>query len=252
MTLAVVGAVHLLTAAVFFAVGARFRSRRVLPAMGQARNAFVVWWWGFGAYLAMQGAVDLAAAAGQASFGVVLAFRLLTGPVLALAAWGLAYHILFLWSGKPGWALPLAFYYGAAGAVYSCWIWFHGPQAVEVGAWAVELAYSEPIEGPVWSALLASIGLPLVLSSLAFLLLLFKVEDREKRYRITLVGSSLLLWVVSGYAAQVGAGDAMRFVAIVGLGLATALAVLVAYYPPAPVLRWLRHVPARAQVPPVP
>lgn len=241
LILAAVGAVHLATAAAFFAVGARFRSRHVGLGMGLARNAFVAWWWGFGAYLALQGSLDLAAAAGQASFGAFLAFRLLTGPLLAASAWGLAYHILFLWSGKPAWALPLAFYYGAAGAVYSCWVWFHGPQGVLVGRWAAELTYAEPIEGPVWNAVLASIGLPLVLGSLAFLALAVKVHDREKRYRIVLVGSSLFLWVVSGYSAQVGASDAVRFVAIVGLGLATALTVLAAYYPPAPVRRWLHH-----------
>jgi hypothetical protein len=246
LTLAGVGAVHLVTAAAFFAVGARFRSRDVGPGMSLARNAFVVWWWCFGAYLALQGLVDLAAAAGQAPLGPLLAMRLLSGPLIAAAAWGLAYHILFLWSGRPGWALPLAFYYGAAGAVYSCWLWFHGPEGVEVGRWTADVTYADPIAGPVWNAVLASVGLPLVLGSLAFLALAFKVKDREQRYRIVLVGSSLLVWVVSGYAAQVAANDAMRFATIVGLGLATALAVLAAYYPPAPVRRWLHPLPAAA------
>lgn len=249
LTLAAVGAVHLVTAAAFFAVGARFRSRRVEVGLGLARNAFIAWWACFGTYLALQGAIDVAAAARHAPFAAVLAFRLLAGPLIAAAAWGLAFHILFLWSGKGAWALPLAFYYGAAGAVYACWVWFHGPQGVEVGRWTAELRYAEPLDGPVWSIVLASFGLPLVLGSLAFLALALKVHDREKRYRILLVGTSLLLWVVSGYAAQVGAGDGLRFVTIVVLGLATACTVMAAYYPPAPIRRWLHHGLADAPVP---
>ncbi|MEA3137577.1 MAG: hypothetical protein QOC71_1858, partial [Thermoplasmata archaeon] len=217
VTLAAVAAVHLLTAVAFFAVGRRFQARKVESGMGLARDAFVAWWWAFGAYLAGQGALDLAAASGQTSFGAFVAFRLASGPLLAFAAAGLAYHILFLWSGKRWWALPLAFYYGAAGAVYSCWVWFHEPLGVAVGPWGADVAYAQPIAGPVWMAVLASIGLPLVLGSAAFLALAAKVHDRAKRYRIVLVGSSLLLWVVSGYSAQVGGGAILQFVAIVVL-----------------------------------
>ena len=242
-TLAAVAAVHLATSAAFAAVGLRFLHRTVEPGMGLARNAFVAWWWCFGAYLALQGLLDLAAALGWAPFAPFLAFRLLSGPLLAAAAWGLAYHILFLWSGKQSWALPLAFYYGAAGAVYSCWVWFHGPTGVAVGAWGAELSYGQPIGGPVWMAVLGSIGLPLVFGSAAFLALAAKVHDRAKRYRIVLVGSSLLVWVVSGYSAEVGAGPVLQFFAIVVMGLATALAVTAAYYPPGPVRRWLQHAP---------
>lgn len=243
LTLAAVGVVHLATAAAFVAVGLRFRSRDVAPGLGLARNAFAAWWLAFGAYLALQGALDVAAALGQVSFEAFLAFRLANGPLLAGAAWGLAFHTLFLWSGKPGWALALAFYYGATAALYSCWVWFHEPNGVVIGAWAVELTYAQPFDGLVWPLVLASIGLPLVLGSAAYLALAFKVHDRARRYRILLVGSSILLWVVTGYSAEVAAGRLLRFIAIVVLGLATALTVFAAHFPPARVRRWLERKP---------
>lgn len=241
LRLAAVAVVHLLTAAAFVAVGARFRARAVAPGMDQARNAFIVWWWGFALYLGLQGLADLAAVAGLASLPLVAAQRLATGPIVAAAAWGLAYHILFLWSGRAWLATPLAFYYGATGAAYSLWLLLHGPQAVVVTPWAADLVYTRPIEGLVWDLVLASVGLPLVVGSLAYLALWRKVPDRAQRYRIGLVGASILLWVVSGYTAQVLGGGIARFVAIVLLGLPTAAAVLAAYFPPARVRRWLAH-----------
>jgi hypothetical protein len=239
LTLAAVGAVHLLTAAAFLAVGRRFLHREVAPGHGLPRNAFVTWWWGFALYLLLQGATTMAAAAGAVSLPVAIALRALNGPVIAAAAWGLAYHILFLWSGKGWWALPLAFYYGAAGATYSLWGLLHEAEGVLVTDWAVDVQYTTPLEGPVWTFVLASFGLPLVLGSIAYLALAGKVDGRGPRYRILLVGGSLLVWVVAGFAAEVAGGHAVRFVAIVVLGLLTAAAVMAAYFPPSPVRRWL-------------
>lgn len=243
LTLAAVAAVHLVTAAAFVAVGRRFLRREVARANGLARDAFVAWWWAFAGYLALQGTLDAAAFLGAPSLRWAVAAHVLMGPLLAVAACGLAYHIAFLWSGRSWWAVPLAFYYGAAGATYSLWVLLHRPNAVEADAWGSGLAFALPLEGAVWSALLASFGLPLVLGSLAYLALAAKVRAREARYRIVLVGSSLLLWVTSGYAAQVAGGGLARFVAIAVLGLATAAAVMAAYFPPAPVRRWLARAP---------
>lgn len=237
--LALVGSVHLVTAAAFVAVGLRLRSRAVQAPLGLARDAFVVWWLAFAAFLAGQGVVDLLAAAGSLPLWVAATFRIGSGPLLAVAAWGLAYHILFLWTGRRGLALPLGLYYAVAGVAYSAWLWAHRPVAVAVGDWSADVAYAEPVTGPLWNAVLASIGLPLVLGAMGYLALAPLVHRRDQRYRIVLVGASLLVWVVAGYSAQVAAGEVARFVAIVVLGLFTAGSVLAAYFPPAPVRRWL-------------
>lgn len=238
-SLAAVGAVHLVTAAAFLAVGRRFHRLQVGAGARLARRAFVAWWWGFAAYLAGAGALDLLAAAGLRPLAPFVGFRAAAGLLLAAAAWGLAYHILYLWSGRQGWALPLAFYYGAVGSAYSLLVLLHHPVGVAVTPWSADVEYAVPPTGPLWTAVLASVGLPLVLGSLAFLGLLAKAHDRLRRYRIALVGGSLLLWVTAGFAAEVGGGEMARFVAIVVLGLVAATCVTAAYYPPAMVQRWL-------------
>lgn len=238
-SLAAAGAVHLATAAAFVAVGRRFHALQVGDGARLARRAFVAWWWGFAAYLLGAGALDLLAAAGPRPLAAFVAFRAVAGPLLAAAAWGLAYHILYLWSGRQGWALPLAFYYGAAGATYTLLVLLSHPVGVTATAWSADVQYVVPPQGPLWEAVLASIGLPLVLGSLAYLGLALKAHDRERRYRIVLVGGSLFLWVSAGFAAEVGGSDLMRFIAIVLLGLLSATAVTAAYYPPGVVRKWL-------------
>src|SRR5687767_8365370 len=99
-TLAVVAAVHLVTAAIFVAVGQRLRRRLVGAANRMPRDAFVLWWWGFAVYLAGQGLLDLVAAAGWTPLPAFVAFRLATGPLLGASAGGLAYYIVYLWSGR--------------------------------------------------------------------------------------------------------------------------------------------------------
>lgn len=243
LTLALVGIVSCLTAATFVAVGWRMRGRRVDAANRGPRDAFVLWWWGFAAYLAGRGALDLAAAAGWTPLPAFVAFRLATGPLLGAAAGGLAHYIVYLWSGR-SWRVALTLYYAAAALAYSVSVWLHRPTHVEVTAWSTGVAYEVPFDGPLLALVLASFGLPLVLGSLAYLGLLFRTHDRRLRYRISLVGTSLLLWVTSGYAAEVSGAPVLRFVAIVVLGLATAGAMLAAYFPPATVRHWLDALPA--------
>lgn len=241
-TLVLAAATRLATAAAFLIVARRIHGRPVSPALRSPRTAFVLWWCAFAAYLAGQGALDLAAAAGATPLWAFAGFRLATGPLLGIAAAGLASYVLFLWSGR-GWPTVLAFYYGAAGALYSYSAWTHHPDHVEVTAWTAGVAYAQPLEGPLLGTILASFGLPLVLGSLAYLGLALRVHGREQQYRIVLVGSSILLWVTSGFAAEMAGSVLARFIAIVLLGLLTAIAVLAAYFPPAPVRRWLQRSP---------
>jgi hypothetical protein len=77
-----------------------------------------------------------------------------------------------------------------------------------------------------------------VAGSLAYLGLARHVHGAS-RFRIVLLASSLLLWVLSGLLAELAAGEMLRFVAIVVLGLLTAGTVALAYFPPPPVARWL-------------
>lgn len=241
-TLLAASVAQVITGASFLVVARRIHGRSVSVGGLLAARAFVAFWAAMGTYMLLEGATGIAAAQGHASFAVDLAVRLASGPLLALAAGGLAFYVLYLFSGNRGWAVPIAAYYGFMGAMYSFSIWTHGPIGVTVGDWSQGLAYERPPAGdPVWSLVLASFGIPLVAGSLAYLALLRRAVDREQRYRITLVATSLLVWVVAGYLGQVAADGLLKFVSLVVVGFVTGLTVLVAYFPPHRVQDWLHH-----------
>src|SRR6185436_1572132 len=99
------------------------------------------------------------------------------------------------------------------------------PTGVVAGDWQVDLSPTGPIGLP-WTLVLASIGIPVILCSIAFLVLAPRLPKREQRYRATLVGSSILVWVGSGLFAQVAGGAVAKFVTLVLFGLAAAVLVL--------------------------
>jgi hypothetical protein len=252
-TLALAGAVQLVTAASFIAVGARLRRRWVSPRDRLANQALVAWWWGLAAYMLMQGAFGLAGAVGWTSLSAYVASRALAGLLICFAAWGLAYHILFLFTGWRRLAIPLGLYYAVVAVAYDRSILNHHPLAVVAGDWEVLLVFASPLADPLWTAVLASVGLPPVLGSLAYLTLLRKVEMREQRYRIILVATSIILWVTTGFAAQVGGGPFLKYLTVVVFGLLASIVVFAAYFPPAPVRRWLgMGAPGRPGSPPAP
>ncbi|MEA3190498.1 MAG: hypothetical protein QOD77_1080 [Thermoplasmata archaeon] len=243
LTLLAVGAVHLLTAASFVAVGERLRRRDVSPTLRGANIAFVLWWWAMAAYLATEGAFAIAGSTGWTSLPAYLAARYASGPLLSFAAACLAYHILFVYFGTRHLLLPLAMYYEAAAIGYAYSVHVHGPIAVRATDWGLVLDYADPVQGPLWTAVLASIGLPLVVGGVAYVSLAPRV-DRAQRYRVLLVGLSLLIWVVGGFAGQVAGSALTKFLTIVGLGLLTSGTVLLAYFPPKWVARWLAAAPS--------
>ncbi len=238
-TLMLAGATQVIVAAAFFMVGNRLRRRPVAAESRAAALGFVGWWWGLAIYLAVQGILVLAAAAGAMPLWAHLANRLLSGPLLCAAVAGLAFHILFILTGRRWLAWPLAIYYGAAAVAYDALTILAKPTAVVAGEWQVDLVPRASSNQQLWDLVLASIGLPIILCSIAFILLATRVESREQRTRAVLVGSSMLIWVGSGLLAQLAGSNAIKFVTLVLFGLAAALLVFIAYYPPRPMRRWI-------------
>ncbi len=239
-TLLSAGAVQAATGVSFLLVGTSLHQRKPTGAGLLAARCFVAWWWAMGTYMLLEGIALSLAAAGTAPFELLLALRLVAGPLIAAAAASLAFYIIFLFSGTRAWFAPLVVYYGLAAIAYDYSVLAHDPNGVVVASWHAGLSYAEPLAGdPLWTAVLASFGLPLIAGSIAYLTLLRRATSREQRYRIILVGASLLMWVSSGFAGQLGSSDFLRFFTLVVVGLATAGAVLAAYYPPRPVRAWL-------------
>jgi hypothetical protein len=246
-TLAVVGLVNALTAATFAAVGTRLLGRAVPAEDRFAMRALTVWWWCMGLFLALQAALAFAGVLGLLAVPAFTAVRYLSGPLLATGSWGLCFHILYLATGRQGLAVLLGVYFAAVAVAYDASTFLHPIVALMPTAWEVTPAYSPPLQGdPLWTAVLAGVGLPLIAACLTYLGLVGKLEARAQKRRVVLVSSGILLWVATGLAAQLAGGPLARFFTITVLGLLAALAVFLAYFPPA----WLgrRDPPPRLRV----
>lgn len=247
LLLAGAAAVDALTALSFLLVGFAVQRR---PAKGPDRTAlmgFVAWWWAMAVYLTLHAALTFAAAIGDVALLAAMAVRLATGPLLALAIWGLTNYLLYLYSGWRGWAPLVGGYFVLVALAYDLMSLLGDPVGVEVGAYQVTLVHAQEPSGVLFALVLASFGVPIVGASVAYLLLLRHLRDPEQRFRVLLVGVSLLVWVSAGYIGQVAAPEWFRYGSVTVLGLVVAVVVLVAYYPPRPLQQRWGALPEAAQ-----
>ncbi|GEM_PF-5540458 len=233
-TLLLAGALSVVTG-VGFAIVARAVSQRLASdAARLARRAHTAWWLCLGAYLVLQGSLTMAAGVGALDLGTYLGSRIVAIPLLCASVWGLTFYLLYLYTGRTSAAIPLALLYLVAAATFA-YATFSGPQTLRVKTWLVEVDDSAPLYRLVY----AVVGLPPILASLGYFGLLRRVQDPEKRYRIALLGGSILAYLGGGLAARLFANDVVIFLTLVVLGLGAAVASLAAYYPPAFVRRRL-------------
>lgn len=233
-TLAIVGLVKLATCASLVLVGWSLRKRGASSEHGRvASNAFVAWWWGIAAYMAVQGATEILAAFGVASLREIALVRLLEVPIDAVAVWGIMTYVAMLLFDKPRVPVFAGVYAAVATALYVAEALLE-PQRVSVTPWSVGLA---PVGSPTYYALSSALfGVPLLLALLAYATLLFRVPEPLQRYRVGLVSTSLFAWVAGGLLATIAEGGRWIFAGVTGLGLLAPLAALAAYRPPPVVL----------------
>lgn len=237
-TLALSALLQLLTAASFLRVGATLRRRAVSGEKRRAALAFVAWWWGVAAYLVVQGFLTMLAAAGVAPLPLYVAAHVASAPLLAASVWGIAFYVLYLFTGWERLALPLGAFYAACGVAYVALLPWYGVRAPLVSAWLVGLEYARPLDAR-YSLVLAAFALPPILGSLAYLSLVPRLATRAQKYRATLVSLGILAWLGSGLVVRLGSNDLAKAVNLTIVGLLTALTVLAAYHPPRRVARWL-------------
>lgn len=229
-TLAVSGVTQLAAGVAYVLVARRLARRRVEGESALAAGAFVAWWGALGAYMLLWGVLTVVASGGYAPLGLFLGLRVVSVPLLMVSVAGLTFHVAYLWTGRRGLFLPIAGFYALCGIAFFALTFVEPPTRVNVGAWLVEL--SRPGGTPLLNRLYVAIGLPPILASLAYGSLYRRVHEPIQRYRVALVAGSIFLWVASGLAARVAAGDFLKFFTLTVLGLAAAAAVVLAYYPP--------------------
>lgn len=237
-TLYAAAGVAVAIAAVYAYIGLRISQRRVSQESRSASRAFTAWWMGLSANTALGGLQALLAAAGVTGIGPHITLTFVTFLVLSVALWGLLYYLVYLYTGSSGWMVPLAFFYLAYYLAIVGYLWQLGPQGVDVSGWTVSLSYAQEPTGPLATVLLVLLVGPQLLASLAYFSLIFKVQDRTRRYRVLLVSLAILTWFGSTLIASfTGAGGTDLWqIASRAIGLAAALSILAAYFPP----RWVQ------------
>lgn len=237
-------AVRLAASVVYVIVATLILRRPVDPEARPAQYGFATWWLGV-------------AALGVASVPSGLGWNVAESGVLAWRAWvyfvfgvvflalaGLVYYLLYLYTGRRRlWRAVLLFYVLLAAYMVYLVEGFGPYVGVQEGTTTVLFER----EHPPLAALAFSLGLslPPLAAALAYFLLLFRLDDRESRYRIMLVSGGLGLWFLYSVLATlfrfITDTDPTYLSTVVGqlFGLLAAVLVLLAFAPPRPVRRWI-------------
>lgn len=226
------------SASIYAYVGWRL-SKRVISS-SEARLAwgsFTVWWYGLAATTLIGGFLSLFGALGVTSLPLFVTAAYINILISCLALWGLLYYLVYLFTGNKRGLVPLAIFYMIYYILVVYYITAGMPHNVNVGRWETSLVYRAPPTGPFVAIVLAMLLLPEIIGGLAYFSLYFRVKEVTQKYRVLLVSLSIIVWFLSplislagGLAQQDWWQFASRFI-----GLAPALTILMAYFPP----RWL-------------
>jgi hypothetical protein len=233
-TLLVSAAFALAAAAVYAYVGTRVGRRRVSPEALLASRLFSAWWYGLAATTAIGAGQAVLAYAGALDLAVALTITHANLIIITFALLGLAYYLVYLFTGKTRALWVLAAFYAAFYVLLVYFVVVGEPSGVKVGRWSVALEYARPQGGLLLAAVVVALLGPQIGSGLAYFTLFFKVREPTQRWRIALVSLSIVVWFSSALAG-VGAGvsqqDWWQWTTR-GIGLAAALTILMAYVPP--------------------
>lgn len=213
------------------------RAARAHDAAGQAVLFFAVWWLSTSLNQFLGSTLYLAAAFGYTDVSAQLAYVVLQRFLLSLSLVALMHYLIYLQTGRN--AIPwLAAIYGAYWflAVYD--IVRRGPIGVESFGWRTDLVFADP-EITLFQLLQLVIVLPPVIGAASLLRLYRKVEGRERRLRIGMLGIGFVVWwvtaVVSGNPATFDIAWLQMANRLVGISVA--LGIFYAYEPTG----WMRR-----------
>lgn len=240
-TLAMAWATHIVVAALYGVVGTKLARRPVQGASAIAHRGFVAFW-----FALMGNEVVGAMRSGLYILDLltVPVYSVLTqaGILLVVAAlWGLLAYLLYLYTGSARSLRPLTIGYALFFIAIQLLVLSSGPvEALTDDGWSVERV--PDADFPEWVGLLFLIFLigPQFAAAVAFLSLYPRVEDRTQRYRIALVGGSIMVWFGSvllvSLTGEAGTGLRESVQWQLGsrlLGVLAAAIILMAYLPPA-------------------
>lgn len=238
-TLAVSAALALGTAIGFAVVGALVAGRTTRAPAQLAAYAFAAFWFSGAIVAGSQGARLFSASLGIDSMALIVALEQVSTPFYCMAAAALVVYVLYLHTGRSGLAIPVTLYYLVLFPVLRYHVARADPIGYVVTDWQVNYVYAQPLQSTGYAIALALVTLPVIASVIAYATLANRTSDVPTRYRIVCVSAGLALWVgIEAFAFATGlaatsAGEILRR----SLGIAAAMAVVLAYAPPA----WARR-----------
>lgn len=239
MALAVVGTLLLaslvgaLAASAFFYAAWAFWRTRPSSSRGVPARAFVTYWVACGAFNLLNAILGALASFGVAPFPLFLVAKDVGYVLAATGLAGLAFYLLYLFTGSARWLWPTAVFY--AGVCLATVYYSHArdPGGVLVGAWKTDLAYAEPLSTPATVIVLLFL-LPQILGAVAYGTLAWRAKEPVHRYRVGVLSTAIFVWFASALAAELSHAPFWQLVTRLGIGLAVAAAVVLAYAPPGP------------------
>ncbi|MCI4370047.1 MAG: hypothetical protein L3J81_01810 [Thermoplasmata archaeon] len=233
------GVANLGATPVYWYVGTRLYDRPV-PARAKLPSIqFSLFWWGLGATGVVTGVGSIVASAGAMYFALGLTLYLLTvlGDVVIL--WGLVGYLLYLYTGRYH-LLELSAGYAAFYVIALYWVIASGPIGVSFASGSLLVQYGHMLGGVVFALVIIGLIFPEVIATILYLSLFFRTPDPTIRYRIGMVGGSVVLFFLA--AIFLPTGDLAALAKAV-LDAGAAVLALFAYFPPTSLQRRLGVAP---------
>jgi hypothetical protein len=247
----------LLAVMVYTSVGVVLGRRQLSPEARPANRAFQAWWFGLAGLSLFNPVMYAMVRAGVQDLQVYLAlFEFLIVAVVG-AVGCLVYYLLYVYTGRTWVFWPVAIYH----VVILSWILTVITQAHPIGYGEgcpnLGFCYEKDFNGtPASRWIGASLVLPILLATVGYFALYFRVEEPVQRYRIALVSTALMVWFGTSLTGSLVVGDyenlehvvrtdvplsQWRYWSLVTntVGLLAAVAILLAYRPPLSVQRLL-------------
>lgn len=227
-------------AAVIYAyVGRRLSERLISSAEAKlAWQFFVLWWYGLAATTLIGGLLSLFGAFGVTDLPVFVTATFINIQLSCVALLGLFYYLIYLFTGNSRWLPLLAILYFIFYILILYEITASDPEGVSLERWSTALVYRVPLTGTFFTILVVLLFASQIFGGFAYFTIYFRVPDVTQKYRILLVSWSIIIWFLTPFMGIAGSLEQQDWWQIVSrlIGLAAALMILVAYFPPG----WLK------------
>lgn len=236
---AVVGLLYLYT-------GGRLLGRNVSVEARGALQSFSLWWLAIGAS-SLLGALQIwLYLSDKLPIWIYAANTQVAIMLIVAALYGLLDYLVYLYTGTAKWRMPLAVLY------FVVWVLLVGlieragtPDRLTDNGWNIVAEPQLQLGGVATIIFVLFLLGPQLAGAIGYARLYKKVETRTSRYRIVLVAGSIIVWFGSSLiASALGAASDVDLSTLAAwqigsrmIGIAAALALYFAYFPP----HWVRQ-----------